>query len=191
MTTPIPQRRKTRSERLTNLPKEKHLLKWVSGSLEVKVKLRRSQREEAFRGGLGTKRLLSWGNEKFVGSHDLHIRRPWLRDSSLTSCPVALHISKDHVGMGLLWLYHLALFLSRDLWSAVGCFSNNKGYTSDLMINLVHDSSNLSIWMLKLPLHKYQTTPSTDTSNKHKFWCMRTISALGLWRRPFPRLIVS
>lgn len=48
---------------MTKLPKKKHFLKRVYDCLGVKGKLRRSQREGVCRGGLGDKRLLSWGSK--------------------------------------------------------------------------------------------------------------------------------
>lgn len=116
----------------------------------------------------------------------------WPGDSSPTDDPVALHISKENMGIAPLWLYHLQslVSLSRALWLPTGCFSNNKCFTSDLMINLVHDSSNLSIWKLKLPFHKYQTIPSIDTPNKHNFGCILCTKhnlGIGPMKVPLPK----
>lgn len=134
------------------------------------------------------------GQYKFAGNHDPNIRWPttWRLITHLLPRGIA-YFKGEYGNCSSLALPFVEspVFLSRALWLAIGCFSNNQCFTSDLMINLVHDSSNLSIWTLKLPLHKYQTIPSIDTSNKHNFGCISTISALGLWRCPFQRLRVE
>lgn len=85
---------------------------WLYDCLGVKVKLKRSQREEVVRGRLGVKGLLSWDKKNLQEAMIRTSDGLWPKDSPATSYPVPPHASKENMEIVSLWLYYLQSLLS-------------------------------------------------------------------------------
>lgn len=131
-----------------------HSSKGVCDCLEVKGKLKRKSEREAVQSRTGGREASIWGHYKIAGNYDPNIR--WSMSRRLITHLLlggTAHFKGQYGNSSSLALPFVvsSLSLSRALWLSIRCFSNNKCFSGDLMINLIHYSSNLSKQMLRLP----------------------------------------